>query len=457
MNQRFQLLARLRTSRLTGRVLAFVLLIGVSIGSLTGCANPPRMIPTPQLFQDADVDTFFAGAGPRIGREDIDPATYDVFLASDRRINGGDNPTEFFTNDRAIALTLATARMRIGEPGEPWADLQAESIKVDGENGPRVYFESLHVHGTLDASRPDPAFAIDPTFTGEGEEAAALTNLSGDEGFADDLRQQLGAEGELFIYVHGYNTHLDHNLALMTSIRHYMNRRGPVLLYEWPSAGKLLGYLADKNAAELTVRNFRELLLYLSSIPEIKRIHILAHSAGSPVVVNALRDIRLRYERGTRVFFRTRLKIGRVLLAAPDMDLMRFIQAGRDGFADVADTLCIYLSSSDNALLFSSRLFGEPRLGFGLLQLESDQRRALLGAAHVDAVDAGRAQAEFPKWLGHRYFRENPWAASDMLLYFYTGLPPTERGLVESDQDLIYEFPDDYPERLRELQMSLQP
>ena len=44
---------------------------------------------------------------------------------------------------------------------------------------------------------------------------------------------------------------------------------------------------------------------------------------------------------------------------------------------------------------------------------------------------------------------KSPWASSDLLMTLRYGLGPAERGLVPSDDGILWTFPPDYVDRLR--------
>ncbi len=50
---------------------------------------------------------------------------------------------------------------------------------------------------------------------------------------------------------------------------------------------------------------------------------------------------------------------------------------------------------------------------------------------------------------GHGYFRQSPWASSDILTTLAYDLRPADRGLVRAADSPIWTFPPDYIERLR--------
>ncbi len=440
---------RLFTRRLPTRCLLVVLvatLLGSFLSTTTGCQHHPRLARVPSLLVDVNPAAVFRP----LDDPGADHRRYSVFIASDRRYLGGASPGRIFSEERAMALTLAQATLRLGRDYESWSDAVAASTDGNQPEHPTFRITDLQAYGTLSRTVPPREFAIDPNYFAVAPDPE---DTSADRAFADDLTTQLTDAGEVYVYVHGYNTRFEHNAAFAASLRHYLGRRGPAIVYAWPSRGKLFGYFEDKGNAEFSVRHFRELMVYLASLDGVKRIHVVAHSAGCPIVVNALTELRLRHEARhipafTNAYFRARTRIGRVVLAAPDMDLMAFIQSGRDGFSDLPESLCIYISAQDNALFLSSELFGQPRLGRDLLNLTQQQRNRLLSAGRSHAVDALGAQAHFPSLLGHSYYHQNPWVFSDLLVFLATGLEPADRGLTSERADRIYTFPTDYEERL---------
>jgi len=63
----------------------------------------------------------------------------------------------------------------------------------------------------------------------------------------------------------------------------------------------------------------------------------------------------------------------------------------------------------------------------------------------INVTEASQAAAG----NGHGYFRQSPWASSDILATLAYGLSPPERGLVRGGDSPIWSFPADYIERLR--------
>ena len=112
--------------------------------------------------------------------------------------------------------------------------------------------------------------------------------------------------------------------------------------------------------------------------------------------------------------------------------------------------MSIYLSGVDKALGMSRWLFSRERLG---QTWEQDRLRPAVArflSQHdeiqlIDVTDAEDAAAG----NGHAYFRQSPWASSDILMTLMYDLSPAERGLQRSDEFGIWTFPSDYIDRLR--------
>ncbi|MCE8510470.1 hypothetical protein KBY28_18610 [Ruegeria pomeroyi] len=65
----------------------------------------------------------------------------------------------------------------------------------------------------------------------------------------------------------------------------------------------------------------------------------------------------------------------------------------------------------------------------------------------IDVTDAEAASTG----NGHWYFQSSPWASSDLFLSLLTDTEPAERGLVRIPGEVVWRFPDDYPDRIRGL------
>jgi esterase/lipase superfamily enzyme len=131
------------------------------------------------------------------------------------------------------------------------------------------------------------------------------------------------------------------------------------IVYTWPAGyGGLKGYAYDRESGEFTVFHLKQFIEALAACPEVERIHLIAHSRGTDVLITALREINIEM-RAKNLRTHEQLKLENLVLAAPDMDDDVFEQ--RFAIEDLhlaANRTTIYLSQTDIALAFSRWLFG---------------------------------------------------------------------------------------------------
>ena len=254
----------------------------------------------------------------------------------------------------------------------------------------------------------------------------------------------------VYIYVHGYNTDFIENTLTAAEMYFYLGREGAVVSFEWPSEQRLLGYVADKSNASYSTRNFRALISNLAKECNVDSITILAHSAGGPIVVGALRELRLLEFDLSAEEVQEKYRVNRVVLAAPDMDLQEFVNAVFDRFHELAKSVAVYASKKDRALLASEILSGNDRLGNSVGSLDDWEKVALGNVSTLNMVDASQAEQLFGNFIGHNYYHDDPWVSSD-IGSFILGKSPQQRGLVRPADSVFWKFPPDYPEVLRRL------
>ncbi len=368
-----------------------------------------------------------------------------VFVASTRTVSGKSDPARFFTNDRSREVQLGLATVEIG-PGMTWEELIQESLAEKRRQNPELKVTAYEAFGPLwtTAWPPDYHFHRDWSAPGVDREPA--------ERFVKALEEVLAASHrkQITIFVHGFNTEFGGNLEIASEFWHYMSRDDVMMSFDWPSKGSVFSYQVDKANANFAIRQFRRLLEFVAAATSASRINIIAHSAGNPVVVEALRQLSLIYYDVDDDEARRRSKIGRVVLAAPDMDLDAALSAEVDGAARVTQDLAVYASREDNALGLSGDIFGDIRLGRSIGKLSPEERAALI-TTHSQWIDVTAAQQRAPSFLGHSYFHQSPWVASDIILFLRLGASPEERGLVRDEKTGFLTFPDDYEKQLPEI------
>ncbi len=182
-----------------------------------------------------------------------------------------------------------------------------------------------------------------------------LTEASFRNELATHISGRIGSNRDVLLYVHGFNTNYDEARFRLAQIVEDGRFGGVPVLFTWPSSDNLLGYEAARETATASRDGLASVLRDLSELPDVGRIHILAHSLGTWLAMEALRERSIAGSRDLNG------KLGNVVLAAPDIDLSVF----REQLTHIDPShVSVLVSSKDRALSLSSWLAGDrPRLG----------------------------------------------------------------------------------------------
>lgn len=247
--------------------------------------------------------------------------------------------------------TVLVASTRVFENGD-WGSERLEGLSFVGfdVNIPRDR-EPGQVEPARDGRMPDPS---------EDFLVTRAETLDGPSAFRAALQRELGArpahEREVMVFVHGFNNTFADGLYRTAQIRHDFDIPGVAVHYAWPSAGNALGYAYDRDSA-LFARDGLETLLREIAASGSHRIVLVAHSLGSSVTMEALRQLRI----GGRDDVIDR--ISGVILMSPDVDIDLFrSQAMR--IDPLPQPFVIFTSQRDRALRISAAITGQrSRLG----------------------------------------------------------------------------------------------
>jgi esterase/lipase superfamily enzyme len=145
--------------------------------------------------------------------------------------------------------------------------------------------------------------------------------------FADMLsnaaKKSILHKGHAFIFVHGYNVGFDPALFRTAQIAYDIGFDGVPILYSWPSGGALADYMYDLNSAEQSTPYLHQFIKVIQSVPDIERIHLIAHSMGSKALSLVLKE--LSFEGKEQNLY----KIDELIFAAPDIDV-DFLQQSKE-------------------------------------------------------------------------------------------------------------------------------
>lgn len=161
---------------------------------------------------------------------------------------------------------------------------------------------------------------------------------------------------EVVLFVHGFNNTFPKGLYRIAQLTDDLGIPGVVAHYSWPSAGHTLGYVQDRDSA-LFARNGLEQMIAEIGAAGATRIYLIAHSMGSMVTMETMRQIAIRGDKATLD------RVAGLILISPDLDVDLFRSQVRD-IGIPPELFVIFGSRRDQALNISARLTREPaRLG----------------------------------------------------------------------------------------------
>lgn len=378
-------------SAVRGAVAAALLLLGNT--QLVGCQE--QLMATPNLYVGRSDDPFAHVPGP------LRTSTVDVLYVTDRKRGHDSAVGAHYGHERGDELVFGSARVSIGRDVS-WDEL-VEASRMRQRRGPLpVTVTSVREEGRLEGD-------------GESLRARITARMA-----ASDIK-------EAVIFVHGFNTTLEQGAEVVAQLWHFAARRGVPIAYSWPSwpagQGGLRSYAYDYESSAYTVGHFKRLVEAIAACDEVRRVHVLAHSRGADTVLTAIRELLLA-RGGDAPGARSSLKLGAVVLAAPDMDTAlcreRVLEEGLD---EVPQCLVVYCSPDDWALDLAGWLLGDSkRLG----RAEPAELGALAQGTGLQLIQAkvtGYTRNQ------HDYFYRHPAVSSDLLLVLAGHfLPGSEHG-----------------------------
>ncbi len=424
--------------------------------ALTAAGCHARLMRPPAMFNGTSAQPF--ATLPEAARD----TSARIFYATNRQPLTKDQPLVYGAQ-RAAALSLGHIDTHIGQDQELVWDQLAQHSRGAGEGQrPRLTLDTPQALGPLLTTAP-PRLVQQQT----GEDATELETRfipRNDPGraafrFAKALNAEMDATNhhEIYLYIHGYFNNFTDCVETAASLHHYNGRRGAVVAFAWPSRKHLLDYFADRESAQFSASDLRQLLVFLAEHTDAQRINIVAHSMGTYLTSSTLRELRLiAYDKDPQEL-RDAFRIGDVVLVAPDIDADVLQKVFfREGFDQVAQHLTLYVSPNDHALSWATRLlFGVLRAGNATADhLSDDQRRWLKANANVSMIDT---TGQKTYGIGHSHHTQNPGVASDLLLLLAHRLSPGDRGLEYGTDTGVWQFPKDYAQRVQAIAQHVYP
>ncbi|WP_245286530.1 alpha/beta fold hydrolase [Bradyrhizobium sp. ARR65] len=205
-----------------------------------------------------------------------------------------------------------------------------------------------------------------------------IDDVEPEPGEVSDLLAQAGGGGDVLIYVHGFKQTFETAALDAARLSDGIKFRGRTMVFSWPSKAGLFDYGYDRDSAMWSRDAFERVLSSIVSTAGTGRLHIVAHSMGTMLALESLRQLYARY--GDTVTGR----IGAVVFAAPDIDMDVFSSAV-SSIGPLAGKITVISATNDRALALSGRIAG------GMTRVGAAEKAAIerLGVRVIDASDAG--------------------------------------------------------------------
>ena len=419
--------------------LAVILMLTVA------CSSARPLMPAPSVYQGQSAEQVF-GEVPK----DWHQSRMKLVYATDRKPKENEDGSFGYGSGRSASLAFGTVLIEInGNPS--WEEFTALSLDSNRSKELKLHMGDISEAGRLPptphpASMVDGKIQINPDRLAEAREIEARMNAGISRILAETPRK------EVLLFIHGYNNSFADAAYDLAELWHFLGRKHLPVLYTWPAGHEGLsgirGYNYDRESGEFSIYHLKQFLKSLGRMDEIEKIHIIAHSRGTDVLVSALREIFLEIRAEGRDP-EEELRIANVVLAAPDLDYEVVLQRVVAEFLDADVGLAtIYTSPADKAIRISEWLYGSvARIG----RMKGSVAESALTEEQIIAI-RDNSSVQFIEFrgktdkVGHGYFSSSAAVSSDLIMLINTGAEAgsPERPLVQEGA-IYWVINDGYP------------
>lgn len=203
--------------------------------------------------------------------------------------------------------------------------------------------------------------------------------------------------GHAMVFIHGFNNTYEDSVFRFAQIVHDSGAEVTPVLFTWPSRAKVFDYNYDKESTNYSRTSLENTLKALVEDKNIKDITILAHSMGTWLAMEAIRQMAIR-DGGLPK------KIENVILASPDIDVDVFARQWTELGARKPN-FTIFVSQDDRALALSRYISGDVQR-LGQINPAEEPFKTKLEQAGITVVDLTKVKST--DRLNHGKFAESP-------------------------------------------------
>lgn len=203
--------------------------------------------------------------------------------------------------------------------------------------------------------------------------------------------------GHALVFIHGFNNTYEDSVFRLAQIVQDSKMQATPVLFTWPSRAEVTAYEYDKESTNYSRTALEQALRTLAADQDVKDITILAHSMGTWLAMESLRQMGIRDGH-------VNSKIHNVILASPDIDIQVFAKQYVE-MGEPRPKFTIFVSQDDRALAVSSFITGRvSRLG--AINPAEEPYRSKLERAGIAAIDLTKVKTG--DRLNHGKFAESP-------------------------------------------------
>ena len=231
---------------------------------------------------------------------------------------------------------------------------------------------------------------------------------------------RLAPRRDLLLYVHGYNQTFESAALDAVRLSDGIRFHGETMLFTWPSRAKLLDYGYDRESAMWSRDALDRVISALHTNPSVGALHIVAHSIGTMLTMEALRQVYARAGEAAVA------RIGAIVFASPDIDMDVF-SASVERIGGLAPKVTIVTATNDRALSVSQWIAG------GMTRVGAAEKAQLerLGLRVIDASQQGWGIINHDLFLSNSDIRKVIRRAIDG---YAAAAPAPESNLAQSAQ-----------------------
>jgi esterase/lipase superfamily enzyme len=200
---------------------------------------------------------------------------------------------------------------------------------------------------------------------------------------------------DVLLYVHGFNQTFETAALDAARLSNGIRFRGETMVFSWPSKAQLFDYGYDRESAMWSRDALEQVLSGLITNPAVSRVHIVAHSIGTMLTMEAIRQI---YDRHGGVVAE---RIATVVFASPDIDMDGF-SSSVERIGPFASNITVVTSTNDRALAVSRWIAG------GITRVGAAEQAELkrLGLHVIDASKQGWGIINHDLFLSNAQIRQ---------------------------------------------------